>query len=406
MLKNLLSALTILFCSVISFAQVNFENGYYVDNNNNRFEVLIKNSDKRTNPSRVLYKTNTDSAVQDLPIQKVKEFGVYNTSKFIRSTVNIDQSSQTINTLDSNRAPNYENKTVFLKSLIHGESSLYSYINDNKELFFYNTPNSVTEQLVYKRYYMDRNKLRENNEFRSQLLEKLRCDKFNFTKIQEVDYNKTDLTKIFKQVNNCVDSEFSDFTVTKEKINFNLNLRPRLNYSSSTTPVRTFESVNLTMDSKLGFGFGIETEVILPFNKNKWSIIAEVAYQNYEGENSFENNNISGGIVNSKINYSSIEVPFGFRYYMFLSENSKLFINATYIFDFTLNNEFEISRGDETVLIAGEFGTLGSLSGGIGYKYLDKFSLELRLLTISNRALLFSDSEFDSVSVIFGYTLF
>jgi hypothetical protein len=55
MLKKLLSALNILFCSIISFAQVNFENGYYVDSNN-RFEVLIKNSDKRTNPSRVLYK--------------------------------------------------------------------------------------------------------------------------------------------------------------------------------------------------------------------------------------------------------------------------------------------------------------------------------------------------------------
>lgn len=160
------------------------------------------------------------------------------------------------------------------------------------------------------------------------------------------------------------------------------------------------------MDSKLGFGLGIETEVILPFNKNKWSIIAELAYQNYQGENSFENNNISGGIVNSKINYSSIEVPFGFRHYMFLSENSKLFINTTYIFDFTLNNEYEFTRADETVLRSGEFGTLGSLSGGIGYKYHDKFSLELRLLMISNRALLFSDSEFDSLSIIFGYTLF
>lgn len=71
-----------------------------------------------------------------------------------------------------------------------------------------------------------------------------------------------------------------------------------------------------------------------------------------------------------------------------------------------LVNEFEFSRGDGTVLRFGEFGTLGSLSGGIGYKYLDKFSLELRLLTISNRAILFSDSEFDGLSIIFGYTLF
>lgn len=406
MLKKLLSALTILFCSIISFAQVNFEKGYYVDNNNNRFEVLIKNSDKRTNPSRVLYKKNIDSAIEDLSMQHVQEFGIYETSKFIRSTVNIDQSSQVINTLDTNRAPNYENRTVFLKSLIDGEFSLYSYINDNKELFFYNTPNSTTEQLVYKRYFVDRNKLRENNEFRSQLLEKLTCDKFSFTTMQEVNYTKKELTKFFKQANSCGASEFSDFTVAKENINFNLSLRPRINFSSTEAPGAPFESVNLAMDQEQGFGFGVEMEVVLPFNKNKWSVIAELAYQSFNAENTFENNNISGGFVNSKINYSSIEVPLGFRYYMYLGENSKLFINTAYVFDFTLNSEYEFTRADDTILRSGEFGTLGSLAGGIGYTYLNKISLEVRLTTVSNRPILFANSEFNSFSIILGYTLF
>jgi hypothetical protein len=114
----------ILFWGASSSAQVNFENGYYIDNNNSRFEGLIKNKDRRANPSKVIFKKDENEIIQELSIDKVKEFGIYNTSKFIRSTVNIDQSSQSINTLDKRRTPNFENKTVFLKSLIDGKSSL------------------------------------------------------------------------------------------------------------------------------------------------------------------------------------------------------------------------------------------------------------------------------------------
>ncbi len=406
MKKPILCFLLILICATVCSAQVNFDKGYYIDNENNRIEGLIKNYDKRNNPSKIIFKNSDKGSVQELTIAIVSEFGVNNTSKFIRRTVNIDQSSQNTNTLGKNREPNFENKTIFLKTLIDGQSSLYSFINENRELFFFTTADGTIEQLVYKRYLLDRNKLRENTAYREQLLENLQCKLFSYTQMQQVNYTKDDLTKVFTKHNECVNQEYSNFTERNEKTNFNLSLRPRLNYSSATTPVRTFESVNLTMEEKQGFGFGIETEVVLPINKNKWSIIAEFAYQNYEAENSFENDNISGGILNSKIIYSSIEVPFGFRYYMFLSKDSKLFINTTYIFDFTLKNEFEFTRADETVLRSGEFTTLGSFSGGFGYKYLDKFSLELRLLTVSKRAINFSDSEFNSFSVIFGYTLF
>jgi hypothetical protein len=47
-----------------------------------------------------------------------------------------------------------------------------------------------------------------------------------------------------------------------------------VNYSSTKTTGAPFESVNLTMDQKEGFGFGVEMEVALPFNKIKWSVIA------------------------------------------------------------------------------------------------------------------------------------
>jgi hypothetical protein len=44
-----------------------------------------------------------------------------------------------------------------------------------------------------------------------------------------------------------------------------------------------------------------------------------------------------------KVNYTSIEIPIGVRHYFFLNENSKVFINGSFIVDISFNSiiEFE-----------------------------------------------------------------
>ena len=406
MKRLLLCFLTITCWSVISRAQVKFENGHYINNLNQRIEGLIRNNAARNNPTNLWFKPSESNKEIKLSIEKVKEFEIYNNTKFIRVTVDLDQSSQSVNTLDNSWQPIFEKKTVFVKSLVEGQASLYSFINGNRELFFLSTDSSRIEQLVYKRYLKGRNNFGENNTFRKQLLDKLKCPDFTFKKMQQVVYSNSSLEKIIKKYNTCVGQEFLTFEKKQGKTKFNLSLRPRMNYSSTTTPNPVFTSANLSMDKKLGFGIGLETELVLPINKNKWSIIAEVVYQKFNSQNSFNTNNVSGGIVNTNLDYSSIEVPFGFRHYLFLNQKSKLFINTAYIFDFTLNNELEFTREDGSIIRSSSFSTLGSLSAGVGFKYLNKFSLELRNLTISNRAINYSNSEFNSFSIIFGYTFF
>ncbi|WP_156950099.1 porin family protein [Maribacter antarcticus] len=406
-MKRLLLSLTMIVgIYFTSYSQVTFEEGYYINNQNQRTECLIKNYSRRSNPTDIMFRSSTNNNTVRLSINDVKQFEIYNSAKFIRVTADIDQSSQSINTIDKSWKPILETKTVFVRELVKGPVNLYSLIEDNRELFFFSKDSSRIKQLIFKRYLVGRNNFGENNTFREQLLDNLKCPEFSFKKMQEVVYIKKSLQKIVKEYNTCVGQESSNVEKKREKTKFNLNLRPRMNYSSTMTPGPPFASANLTMNQKQSFGFGIETEIILPINKNKWSIIAEAAYQEFSNQNIFETSNVSGGIVNSTLAYSSIEIPLGVRHYMFLSKNSKLFINMAYTMDFTIKTEFEFTRADETVLRSGDFRTFGSFSGGFGYKYLDKFSLEFRLLTLSHRTILFADSEFNSYSVIFGYTLF
>jgi len=403
--KIILNFFLLLIFSISSYAQVDFEYGYYINNQGKKIEGFVKNYDQRTNPVKITFKKSENDAAKQFSLDVVKEFAIYNKRKFIRQTLNIDQSSQKINTLEKNREPAFKKNTVFLEVLIEGKSSLFSYRNASYTLFFFASNNSEIKQLVYKRYLSEKNKLRYNDTFRKQLLDHLKCADFNFEKMENLEYVRKDLMGVFTEHNLCVESDYLTFEENPRKTTFKMAIRPRINYSGSSTPNPIFVTTDLTMDKKLGVGLGVETEIILPFNRNKWSIIAEVAYQNYRAQNSFETNNISGGVVNTKIDYASIEMPLGFRYYMFLSKEIKLFINTAYIFDFTTKNLAEFKRADDSVINALEFKTLGSLSGGIGLKY-NKFSLELRHLTLANRAILYGDTKFNSTSLIMGYTIF
>jgi hypothetical protein len=62
--------------------------------------------------------------------------------------------------------------------------------------------------------------------------------------------------------------------------------------------------------------------------------------------------NISVGILIAEVNYSSIEIPVSLRHCLFLNNNSKIFINASYIFDFSSKSSIEFKRSDNSNLSA------------------------------------------------------
>ena len=88
----------------------------------------------------------------------------------------------------------------------------------------------------------------------------------------------------------------------------------------------------------------------------------------------------------ANVDYSSIEFPVGLRHYLFLSNNSKVFINASYIFDLSSKSSIEFTRNDGSNLDSIEIETRSNLAIGIGYKQNDRYSLEVRYQT--NREIL------------------
>jgi hypothetical protein len=143
MKKQLVLLLTIAVFSINAYSQNTFEKGYFINNNNQKTECLIKNNDWKSNPSSFEYKESENSEIIVVDITSAKEFGIYTLSKYVRSTVKLDKSSVNINELSTEKEPAFIEEILFLKVLVEGKSNLYHYLDGNIQRFFYNKDNAT-----------------------------------------------------------------------------------------------------------------------------------------------------------------------------------------------------------------------------------------------------------------------
>lgn len=379
-----------------TYSQIVFENGYFIKDNNQRVECLIKNIEWQYNPSEFEYKLTETSEIKIASIQSVKEFGIKNVSKYVRATVSIDKSSEDITKLTSNRNPEFQEEILFLKILVEGKATLYIYEERGLKRFFYQTVNSKINQLIHKSFLLDNNQIGYNNQFRQQLRNDLQCQDITFNDINKLKFYKNELVRFFISYNKCQNSSYIVYEVKNRKDNLNLTIRPGLNLSSLEIYNSSITSEHIDFESSIRFRLGVEIELLLPFNKNKWAVIIEPTYQNFKSQKVYNGQNVD-------INYKSIELAFGIRHYFHFNERSKIFINSSFIWDLSTNSTIEYDTG--RIL---EISSLNNYAIGLGYKYHSKYSVELRYLTSRNVLEKYSywDSEYKTIAMILGYSFY
>lgn len=402
--------LLFLFCyiSIASYAQTTYEKGYYIDNFNQKNDCLIKNIDWLNNPHNFDYKLTEHGETKTADIQSVKEFGIYNDSKYIRAKVDIDRSSNDLNFLDSDKNPLFKEETVFLKELIQGEANLYSFEDKRSKRLFYSTKDSNIEQLIYKRYKVTENSIATNSHYKQQLWNSLKCENIPQKRFNNLKYSTRAILKIFVEYNTCKNSDFINYETKQKTDFFNLNIRPRLNNSSLSIENSSADYMSSNFGNEIGFGLGLEAEFILPFNKNKWSVLVEPTYQYFKSTNTTVVPNIASENMTTEVNYKSIEIPIGLRHFFFLNSESTFFVNASFVLDFDLNSTIELERTYNSNISPLDIGFANNYAFGIGYKLKDTYSIEIRIQTKRNLLRKYSswNSDYKTLSIILGYSLF
>ena len=118
-MKKITPLFLVLIFSLSSYAQINFEPGYYIDEDAKRINCLIKNEGWRSNPSKIEIKTDQNASKINVSKQSIKEFGIENKVKYIKAAVDINRSSEKLLELSRNRNPEFKEEDLLLLSLIH-----------------------------------------------------------------------------------------------------------------------------------------------------------------------------------------------------------------------------------------------------------------------------------------------
>ncbi|MGO3237572.1 MAG: outer membrane beta-barrel protein [Psychroflexus halocasei] len=407
-MKKQLLSLLLFIIGFNSYAQITFEEGYFINNSGQKTTCLIKNVDWKNTPTQIEYKLQENDEAQLKSIETLNEFGINGISKYIKAKVEIDRSSKNINRLSQNRNPIFSEENLFLKVLVEGQANLYEYNDGNLLRYFYSLKDSEIKQLIYKKYKTVNGDVSENNRYRQQLWSDLSCDGFDQQKLEYINYSKRDLVKQFTKFNDCVESDYINFNAKDKRDFFHLTIKPRFNISSLTFGNSLSDIDPIEFDDETGFGIGIDLEFVLPFNKNKWAITLEPAYQSFKSESSSPTDNIVGDERVAIVDYSSIEIPIGLRHYFYINKKSAIYLNAAYVMDFSMSSSVEFTRKDGSNLNTIEVKKGNNIAFGAGYQYNKKFSLEFRYQT--NRDILDSyeywSSDYSSMSFILGYQIF
>ena len=368
-MKNLLTIVLLTYFSTLVSAQIKFEKGYFIKNDGARTECLINNTDWRLNPEAFDYKLTESGNTATATIQDIKEFGIYNFSKYIRFEGLMDMSSNEPAKLTENKKPDYQQVTVFLRVIVEGEASLYLYNNMERGRYFFNVNNQQIEQLIQKDYLKHINGRQErisNLQYQQQLLLALKCRDISMAKIKNIDYSTNSLKKIFVEYNTCKGADFEVILPKKDRFNLALKGSYGIQKFSINHPAVSGDL------SKMGFRYGLETEFMLPFNQQKWSVVFEPTYQSFyktevlRAKNNFIDYNIT-------LDYASIELPLGIRYYAHLNENSKLFASAYFVQDYSIGDANYFLNNYGLPVNPG-----WNALFGIGYKYKNLASFEIR----------------------------
>ena len=391
--NSLIIFFMILFISGSYAQSFEFKKGYIIRNDGEKIICLIKDEDWLTNPEEFEYKLNKGSDVRKGELSEIKLFSVEGEFKYERVTVEMDKNLVAEKIGQEYDQLNYKEKTLYLNKIVEGKVNLYFYQENRSEIFFINEEGfDIIKQLEYKIYYKEEfrnNREKYNNNFKKQIYDTFDSKAFDRDRLKSVEYDLNDMLDLFIDYN----VGFDNFRINyiKNKISFNVYAKLGINSSSLSVQGNFFEA---KFPNDINFRIAGEFEVVMPFSKGKWSVFVSPGYQTYSNHaksvNLLENQPDETFEKETSIDYSSLEIPLGFRrYFTFGASDIKLYASAAYVFDITLKDKILVNDIKKELVPDAGFNYM--LGAGVRY---NAFGLEF--LYFTDRDLISESNSFSS----------
>ena len=383
----------ILFIGLSTIAQTKFEKGYFITLEGVKTECLIKNEDWVNGPSSIQYKLNENAETNTISEKQLKKLEIPTKFVFERHLVDMEKISSNVSELSLERASNYKKESLLLKVVVDGKARLLKYSSKNVNYFYYMLEDKIYH-LEYKRYRTEKGSILKNLNYKKTLRDEINCDNKKLN--SDIKYKESSFVTYFTDYNSCHNSSSKLYSNQVKKGKFNLRAKFSLGISNVGNPYTN--SPIFKFKEEVIFKIGAEFEYVLPFNNNKWSVLLEPTYQSYSSKSESVT---QAGDFSYLADYSSIELPLGFRHYFFINDRNKIFVNSGVNFDVVLDGEFSFANEYER-----EIKTFTNYFVGLGYVFNNKYSLEFRYNTARDLAILngINDkADYTNMSFKFGY---
>ncbi|KAA1243161.1 hypothetical protein [Aquimarina sp. RZ0] len=398
-----------LFCLIIGLffistmnAQSIYEAGYFIDNDGNRKECLIKKLAWRNNPTEFEWKRTISSSAKTEKIEDIKEFGVGEDFLFKRYILKFDLNGDTVGKSTKYKDPDLKIRKIFLRVILKSKASLYQYSENNVHRFFYTDQSTpYPELLLYKVYYTpDENEKpgekiipQENNTYKEQLKKKLNCKKQN---VSNLTYTQGDLKKYFRKYNECKGYKI-DFN-TRKKIN---QTRIGIVAAADLTDFSHSSQFDTNQEASYENSFvpryGVFVESFIPFSKVDLSFFLEGTYK------AFKTTTSDPVLTNLdlELDYKSINIAFGPRFHIYLSSKFELFLEGGITVDFDLGTVSSVFADNEIENATTDYFFGGGLGSG-------RFKIGFRQYTGKNisKSTAVRDSDLSASSVYLSINIF
>jgi len=269
--------LTSVFISFSIFSQENFVKGIVKKINGKTIHGFIDYQNWKKNPTHISFKETLTSSVTKFSPQNLVSFNVLE-DVYISKNVTLDKTSRAVQNLPQDFQKKKKTKKVFLKLLFESDKSLYHFIDVNRKRHFYIEREDKIEELIYTIALVDSKKI-ERKIYRNQLSKYLQGCPSLKTKIANIRFSKNDFLDLFKEYNTCIDEPVI-YIEKKEKaiIRFGMAtgfVNSLIDFSANT---RALNNPINNSKSTLNFTLGGSVELILPRNRGKNSLYADILY--------------------------------------------------------------------------------------------------------------------------------
>ena len=380
-----------IFSFQFAFAQKNYIPGYVIKNNSDTLFGFVDYRNWEANPKQIKFKPNiVDNPISFTPTD-ITEFKVEG-DKYVSGIINTEVSPIQIADLNNNPQINLKVDTTFLQTIISGNKSLFYYRKSDGREYFYIKQDTGFDLLIYKRYLkQDEGKrvITENKRYLGQLTLYLNDCETIYSKLENTNYKKNSLIKLFQYYYKCSSSNIS-FQKEIDMVHTEIGIMAGISVTSLEFRSYAFPYlVEAGYNPSLNFSSGMFFDLILPRNQGKWSINNEILFSTYKVMGSYEDykNENNYSVTTTEIGYSYLNINnlVRFKYpaghlFLFLNggisngfsisetnykkKESKFYTSDRVVEDLAINNPRKYEQG----FILGTGAKYGKLSLEIRYE--------------------------------------